>query len=438
MEKKIETLASIAGYEEEKKEAVEFINILKNYNKYKNQGAYIPKGLILSGMPGVGKTLLAKAIAGESKVPFYEFEYNEDDSDRMVVKNLKETFRKAKENIPSIVLIDELDEIVPNTNFISDFSRKILKIILTEIDGANSSDGVLIIATKSKNNQLSAPLVRSGRMDKHIHIDIPNISSRKAIFELYLKNKNCATDVSTEMLAQKTNGFTGADIKTLINETLLYSITSNDGVLTMAAFEKVIPTIVFKDITRNNLTENLSPVAYHELGHFVAAYQLREEITSISLEKYGETQGFIQFESGKDFRDVSASKMNDEIIIDLAGMAAEEVFLNDNFMKSWQDIQSAKRKIRSLFLNGALGFKNIDLQNFPGHQQEEFYSLDYAIKESDILEKCYKEAKKVVIDNKQMIQYIYPELCDRKKLSKVRLSELVQEFQKFIVKGEQS
>ena len=172
-------LKDIAGYDEEKEEAKKIIEVLKNHKKYEDLGAYIPKGLILSGNPGVGKTLLAKAIANESGVPLFEFETNESETEAATIKSIKDVFTKAKENAPSIVFIDELDELVMTEDFRSDYSRKIAKILLTELDGITSSKGILVIATTNYRAALPPALMRSGRMDKRITVDMPDSYSRE-------------------------------------------------------------------------------------------------------------------------------------------------------------------------------------------------------------------------------------------------------------------
>ena len=221
------SLQSIAGYEEEKAEAIKIINLFKNYDKLKELGISIPKGLLLSGKPGVGKTLMAKVIAAEAGVPLYEYETLEDDTQEKSIINLKNVFARARENAPSIVFIDELDELVCSNEFMSDYSRTTFKTLLTEIDGVKSSEGILTIATTNKYYTIPNQLLRSGRMDKHIQFELPNLAAREAILRLYGENNELLKHINFKEIAVRTNSFSCADLKTLINETLLQSVSNN-------------------------------------------------------------------------------------------------------------------------------------------------------------------------------------------------------------------
>ena len=245
-------LKDIGGYDEEKAEAKKIIEVLKNHEKYKKIGAYIPKGLILSGNPGVGKTMLAKAIASESDVPFFEFESNESETEALTIKSIKELFKKAGENAPSIVFIDEFDELVMTMDFCSDYSRKTTKILLTEIDGISSSDGVLVIATTNERPMLPPSLIRSGRMDKRITVEMPTTYDREEIFKLYLSKNARLSEIDAHQLAIKTANFTGADIKTLVNETIIDCASQGIETITIADFERNIPVVMFQDIRKRS------------------------------------------------------------------------------------------------------------------------------------------------------------------------------------------
>ena len=262
-------LKDIAGYDEEKAEAKKIIEVLKNHEKYEKIGAYIPKGLILSGNPGVGKTMLVKAIASESNVPFYEFESNESETEAETIKSIKSLFAKARENAPSIIFIDEFDELVMTTDFRSDYSRKTTKILLTEIDGISSSDGVLVIATTNYRPMLPPALTRSGRMDKRITVEMPDTIDREEIFKLYLSKNSLLTEIDAHQLALKTANFSGADIKTLVNETIIDCASQGIDKITLQDFERNIPVVMFQDIKKKSRSGPSDMTCYHEIGHFI-------------------------------------------------------------------------------------------------------------------------------------------------------------------------
>ena len=246
------SLQSIAGYEEEKAEAIKIINLFKHYDSIKELGVSIPKGLILSGMPGVGKTLMAKVIAAEANVPLYEYEAMEDDTQEKSITNLRALYEKARENAPAIVFIDELDELVCSYDYMSDFTRTMLKTLLTEIDGVKNSEGILTIATTNDYYRIPMSLLRSGRMDKHIEFDLPDLDAREAIIKLYSSNNKLLKHIDYKEIAIRTNSFSGADLKTLVNETLLQAVSTNKDKVTNCDFYDVIPTILFKGIRKRD------------------------------------------------------------------------------------------------------------------------------------------------------------------------------------------
>lgn len=434
-------LKDIAGYSEEKEEAQKLINILKKYKEYEKIGAYIPKGLILSGNPGVGKTMLAKAIANESGVPFYEFESNESETEAETIKSIKELFAKAKENAPSIIFIDELDELVMTSDFHSDYTRKTTKILLTEIDGISSSSGVLVIATTNARPMLPPALIRSGRMDKRITMEMPDAIDREAIFNLYLNKNNKFKDIDAHDLALKTADFSGADIKTLINETIIDCESRNISEYHNSDFDRNIPVVRFKDIKKNNRNGPDDMVCYHEIGHFVTEYKTSGNIGSISTERFGRVQGHVFFEDEDAETDtdlITLNTLKDELITILGGMAGEEVMCGDISNGSSSDVGKARSSIYSLINIGAFGFDKLgNVISYGVMGKDRIPVSEDRIKtindlESKLLSEAYDKAKAIIRENKDLVNVLYTELKQREKLSKREIEIIIKE------KGENS
>lgn len=428
-------LKDIAGYEEEKAEVKKIIEVLKNHEKYEKIGAYIPKGLILSGNPGVGKTMLAKAIASESNVPFYEFESNESETESETIKSIKSLFTKARENAPSIIFIDEFDELVMTSEFRSDYSRKTTKILLTEIDGISSSDGVLVIATTNYRPMLPPSLVRSGRMDKRITIEMPDSIDREEIFKLYLSKNSLLTNIDAHQLALKTANFSGADIKTLVNETIIDCASQGIEKITIQDFERNIPVVMFQDIKKKSRSGPDDMTCYHEIGHFITEYKTSGSVGSISTERYGRVQGHVYFdEEIIEFEPVTRDTLKKKLITMLGGLAGEEVMCGDVTSGSSDDVGKARRFISQLMNVGAFGFDKLLSVNMIGRlSRESFPTSEKRIEiiekfECDLLTEAFDKAKALVSENKTLVEAIYKELKQKEKLSKREVESILKNF----------
>ena len=428
-------LKDIAGYEEEKAEAKKIIEVLKNHEKYEKIGAYIPKGLILSGNPGVGKTMLAKAIANESNVPFFEFESDESETESETIKSLKELFKKAKENAPAIIFIDEFDELVMTADFRSDYSRKTTKILLTEIDGISSSDGVLVIATTNYRPMLPPSLIRSGRMDKRITVEMPDTIDREEIFKLYLNKNELLSDIDAHQLALKTANFCGADIKTLVNETIIDCASQGIEKITLADFERNIPVVMFQDIKKKSKNGPDDMTCYHEIGHFITEYKTSGQIGSISTERYGRVMGHVYFEEETiEFEAVTRDTLKKKLITMLGGLAGEEVMCGDVTSGSSDDVGKARTYISQLTNVGAFGFdKLLPSARIGRISSETFQASEERIKkiennETELLNEAFEKAKALIEANKDLAKALYVELKQKEKLSKREVEMILKSF----------
>ena len=428
-------LNDIAGYEEEKAEAKKIIEVLKNHKKYADIGAYIPKGLILAGNPGVGKTMLAKAIATESGVSFYEFESNESETESETIKSIKDLFKKARETAPSIIFIDELDELVMTVDFMSDYSRKTTKILLTEIDGISSSDGVLVIATTNYKAMLPPSLIRSGRMDKRITVEMPDTIDREEIFKLYLSKNERLANINAKQLANRTPNFSGADIKTLINETIIDCTSRGQEEITLSDFERNIPTILFQDIKKKNRNGPSDMTCYHEIGHFITEYKQSGVVGSISTERYGHIRGHVFYdEETIEIEPVTRGTLKNKLVTMLGGLAGEQVMCGDVTSGSSDDVGKARMYISSLVNVGAFGFDKLLPVSMIGRlSHESFPTSEARVKsiesfECELLTEAFEKAKKIISENRPLVDLIYKELKQKEKLSKREVEIILASF----------
>ncbi len=422
-------LSDIAGYESEKAEAKKIIEFLKHYEEYTSEGVDLTKGVLFSGEPGVGKTLLARAIANESGVPFIEFKNDKEN----VVDNISKTFAKAREKKPCILFVDELDSLVTNGAW-SDTSKAIERTFLSEIDGIMDSSGVMVIAACNNKKCVSRALLRSGRLERQISIDLPNYKDRIAILDYYLGKHEELKEISREAIARKINGFSGADIASLVNEVLL-DCKANGRAATLKDFESYIPAVKAKDIKKENDTEIIESVASHEIGHFIANYALCGDVASICIDRYGTTLGVTSAES-KEANHRLLSTLKRDLIILLGGFAGEKVIRGDVVIGGCSsDIQRAYDLAWRALNSGVFGFEYCcevhDTKRAYGTINESEGRLERTErKAAELLDEALESASKIIEENLGLAKTIMKALLKEHLLSSEKLTEIVARYNK--------
>lgn len=414
-------LSDIAGYKEEKEEITKLIKLLTDYKKYEKTGVYVPKGLILQGPPGCGKTLFAKAIANECNVPFLTFQAESDA--KVSLEKLAKLFAQAKEHTPSIIYIDEIDKLTSSRYLGSDSVRTVIQYLLTELDGLTSSQGIMVIASTNYYGDLPESLVRSGRMDKKICIDYPNLESRIAILEHYIKKHRVFDNVNIKSLAIKIKGMSGADIKTLVNNALIEYIDT-DKVLTVDDFVGLINQMNFDDIGRRWNSKNVvTKVLIHEAGHSIVNYFLTGTCGAISGIKYGESAGHTDLyeefefdeddlfgiieESEQESSNVSKKDLLNQIAALFAGIMAEKTFYGTYDSGGYSDIHTATRIYNDMANLFFLDSKYIGIDTERLNDPKVVHS--YLKARDRVFKKQMKTCCRIINKYKYLIRYIVDE-----------------------------
>lgn len=406
------TLDDIAGYNEEKEELKKIINLIKNYDRYKTMGIQVPRGIILQGPPGCGKTLIASVIANECGVPFFSFKAGSDGS--KVLNELKKVYANAEKQTPSIVYLDELIELVTSRRFASDTSRACLQFLLTKLDGVQKGMGVLTIASTNAYDDLPHALLRSGRMDKKLKIDLPDALSREEILKFYTHKFPIFNKLNLKVLAIKLNGMSGADIKTLINNALIEYIDRKEFV-EVDDFTKLVNEMNFETIGKKwKSSKNLKKILAHEVGHSLVSWVLDKNHGSISAIRYGDTAGFTSFsdkieetkdEFGDDELRFTLTKRDalKQFCIGLGGMAGELVYygIYDNGVCG--DVEQLRGLHKSLYEIGVFGINYMTYRFADDSEELKIIEEKHYLK---LMEKALKKAIRIVSKYKYLGRYI--------------------------------
>ena len=452
------TFDDVAGLTEEKEEVAELIDFLKNPKKFQKLGARIPKGVLLVGPPGTGKTLLARAVAGEANVPFYFISGSEFVELFVGVgaSRVRDMFKQAKQSAPCLIFIDEIDAVGRQRGAGlgggHDEREQTLNQLLTEMDGFGANEGIIIIAATNRPDVLDPALLRPGRFDRQVQVNLPDCKGRKEILSVHARNKIFAKNVKLENIAERTVGFSGADLENLLNEAALLAVRRNKESISMAeideAHDRVLmgPAKVSKKYTENDK----KLVAYHEAGHAVIGIKLdgANDVQKITIIPRGYAGGYTMM-LPKEERFTSTKKELLERITGLmGGRVAEEMMFNEVTTGAHNDFEQATKIARAMVTEygmSSLGPVQLEQQegsvflgrdynksrNFSGQVA---FEIDQEMRK--IMDECYKNARQILEDNKDLLDLIANTLLEKETITKEEIDHLVL-YGKLPVEGEE-
>ncbi|HNW73601.1 MAG TPA: ATP-dependent zinc metalloprotease FtsH [Bacteroidales bacterium] len=426
------TFNDVAGLEEAKVEIMEIVDFLKNPSKYTNLGGKIPKGALLVGPPGTGKTLLAKAVAGEAKVPF--FSISGSDFVEMFVgvgaSRVRDLFRQAKEKAPCIIFIDEIDAIgrARGRNAITganDERENTLNQLLTEMDGFGTNAGVIILAATNRADILDRALMRAGRFDRQINVELPDLEERKAIFKVHLKPLKLDPGLNVDFLAKQTPGFSGADIANVCNESALIAARKNKSIIEKQDFLDAIDRIIGGLEKRNKIisSHEKKVIAYHESGHAAVSWLLQyaHPLVKVTIVPRGKALGAAWY-LPEERQITTYEQMFDEITSAVGGRASEEIFFGKVSTGALNDLEKVTKQAYAMVvyfgLNKEIG--NISFYDSTG-QNEYAFQKPYSEKTAEVIdrevraivESAYERAKKLLHENKENLEKLANLLLER-------------------------
>ena len=419
------TFKDVAGLEGAKEEIQEIVDFLKNPKKYTVLGGKIPKGALLVGSPGTGKTLLAKAVAGEAKVPF--FSLSGSDFVEMFVgvgaSRVRDLFKQAKDKSPSIIFIDEIDAIGRargKNNFTgsNDERENTLNQLLTEMDGFGTNTNVIVLAATNRADVLDKALMRAGRFDRQIYVDLPDLNERREIFKVHLKPLKSVKNLDIEFLSKQTPGFSGADIANVCNEAALIAARKNKKSVGKQDFLDAVDRIVGGLEKKNKIVtpEEKKTIAFHEAGHAIVSWLLEHAapLVKVTIVPRGQSLGAAWY-LPEERLIVRTEQMLDEMCASLGGRAAEKIMFDKISTGALSDLEKVTRQARAMVsvygLNETLG--NITYYDSTGQSENSFT-------------KPYSEQTAQVIDKEisQIIEIQYKRACDLLKKNKSKLTQL--------------
>ena len=431
----------VAGLNEEKAELIEIVDFLKNPKKYTQMGAKIPKGILLYGKPGTGKTLIAKAIAGEAGVPFISMSGSEfiEMFAGLGASRVRKLFDRARKLEPCIVFIDEIDAIGSRRTSGSGAeteNNQTLNQLLVEMDGFSSEETIIVLAATNRPEMLDKALLRPGRFDRQIVVPAPDLKGREDILKIHAKDKKFAEDVTFKGIAEDTAGFTGAELANILNEAAIIATKNEHKVIEQFDVEEAVKKVTVGLEKKNRVISEKEKniTAYHEAGHAVVSWYLptQTEVKEISIVPRGMAGGYTMYKNDEDKSYISKTEMEEKLIALLGGRAAEQVALNEISTGASNDIEVATQIARDMVIkygmNKTIG--TISLKDENGDYQLEMFGLDMGDKIGkeikQLLDTAYNDAQTILREHYDKLDAIAQRLLATEKINAEEFKEFFE------------
>ena len=442
------TFKDVAGLKEEKEEVAEIIDFLKNPKKFTKLGARIPKGVLLEGPPGTGKTLLAKAVAGEANVPFY-FISGSDFVELFVgvgASRVRDMFKQAKHNAPCLIFIDEIDAVGRQRGTGlgggHDEREQTLNQLLTEMDGFGVNEGIIVMAATNRSDVLDPALLRPGRFDRQVTVDLPDVREREDILKVHAKNKVLAPSVKLANLAKRTPGFSGAALENLLNEAALLAVRRNKNAITMSEIDEATDRVIAgpAKLSRKYTDHEKEVVAYHEAGHAVIGIKLSDAdvVQKITIIPRGQAGGYNLMMPKEETYLSTKTQLLERITGLLGGRTSEELKFNEVTTGAHNDFEKATKIARAMVTEYGMSdlglvqleqqeggvFLGRDYNKSKNFSNEMAHEIDKEVRK--IMDECHKKAKEILTENKDLVKTIAEALLEYETITKEEIDSLVE------------